>query len=122
VKSHPGLCHGKPAGRPAASSLGGVFIGDLPPTLEAAVLQQKLVEEVGSMINFKMGSGGPQMQGLQWATVEFAEKGCSCKGFGGSAHLGLADQGGPNARSAAPLQLQASGELEVKKVKKEHMH
>ena len=71
MKSHPGLCHG----RPAASRLEGVFIGDLPPTLEAAVLQQKLVEEVGSMLTFNMGSGGPQIQGMQWATVEFAEKG-----------------------------------------------
>ena len=73
MKLHPGVCHF------TTSPYEGVFIGDLPPTLEAGDLRKRPKEEVGTVEDFKMGSGGFQMQGMKWAMSTFVEDGALMK-------------------------------------------
>jgi hypothetical protein len=66
---HPGMCHF------TSSPYEGVFIGDLPPTLEPGDLKLRLKDEVGTVQDFRMGSGGFAMQHMKYAMVTFVEEG-----------------------------------------------
>jgi hypothetical protein len=47
--------------------------------MEVGPLKKRLQEEVGTVQDFKMGSGGFAMQGMKWAMVSFVEPGAAMR-------------------------------------------